>query len=75
MKNVENLSVLQVIPTLNEGGAEQSCLDIGRALVASGSRASVLSSGGTMAQPIDAATTSAEELGYLIGGMRQESNE
>jgi simple sugar transport system ATP-binding protein len=29
-------------------------------------------SGGTMAKPIDAATTSAEELGYLIGGMRSD---
>ncbi|MEJ2558486.1 MAG: ATP-binding cassette domain-containing protein [Anaerolineae bacterium] len=33
----------------------------------------VVFSGGVMATPIDAATTSAEELGYLIGGVR--SNE
>jgi ABC-type uncharacterized transport system ATPase subunit len=32
----------------------------------------VVFSGGTMARPIDAATTSAEELGYLIGGMGGE---
>jgi simple sugar transport system ATP-binding protein len=32
----------------------------------------VVFSGGTMARPIEAATTSAEELGYLIGGMKSD---
>jgi len=34
----------------------------------------VVFSGGAMAPPIDAATTSVEELGYLIGGMRAEKS-
>jgi ABC-type uncharacterized transport system ATPase subunit len=34
----------------------------------------VVFSGGVMAQPIEAATTSAEELGYLIGGLRSNSD-
>jgi simple sugar transport system ATP-binding protein len=33
----------------------------------------VVFSGGEMAKPIDAATTSVEELGYLIGGVRSEA--
>jgi hypothetical protein len=33
----------------------------------------VVFSGGVMASPIDAATTSVEELGYLIGGVRSEA--
>jgi simple sugar transport system ATP-binding protein len=33
----------------------------------------VVFSGGTMARPIDAATTSVEELGYLIGGVRGDA--
>jgi simple sugar transport system ATP-binding protein len=33
----------------------------------------VVFSGGVMARPIDAATTSVEELGYLIGGVRGEA--
>jgi ABC-type uncharacterized transport system ATPase subunit len=33
----------------------------------------VVFSGGEMARPIDAATTSVEELGYLIGGVRSEA--
>jgi ABC-type uncharacterized transport system ATPase subunit len=34
----------------------------------------VVFSGGVMARPIDAATTSTEELGYLIGGLRSKSD-
>jgi simple sugar transport system ATP-binding protein len=33
----------------------------------------VVFSGGVMANPIEAATTSVEELGYLIGGVRGET--
>ena len=33
----------------------------------------VVFSGGVMARPIDAATTTVEELGYLIGGVRSET--
>jgi ABC-type uncharacterized transport system ATPase subunit len=34
----------------------------------------VVFSGGVMARPIEAATTSTEELGYLIGGLRSNSD-
>jgi ABC-type uncharacterized transport system ATPase subunit len=33
----------------------------------------IVFSGGTMSNPIEAATTSAEELGYLIGGVRSDA--
>ena len=48
MKSTLTLSVLQVIPSINEGGAEQSCLDVSRALVARGHSAFVFSKGGSM---------------------------
>jgi glycosyltransferase involved in cell wall biosynthesis len=48
MKRTLKLSVLQVIPNINEGGAEQSCLDVSRALVARGHSAFVFSKGGSM---------------------------
>jgi glycosyltransferase involved in cell wall biosynthesis len=48
MKSTLTLSVLQVIPSINEGGAEQSCLDVSRALVARGGSAYVFSKGGSM---------------------------
>ena len=42
------LKVLQVIPSLNEGGAERTTIDIAEALIASGHQAFVATSGGRM---------------------------
>ncbi len=41
-------TVLQVIPSLDTGGAEKTTIDIGRALVADGWRSLVISSGGRL---------------------------
>ena len=41
-----SLTVLQIIPALGTGGAEQACVDIAAALVVRGDRALVVSSGG-----------------------------
>jgi len=41
-----SLTVLQIIPNLGAGGAEQACVDIAAALVRRGDRALVVSSGG-----------------------------
>jgi glycosyltransferase involved in cell wall biosynthesis len=42
------LTVVQLVPALDAGGAERSTLEIGRALVAAGHRSIVVSSGGRM---------------------------
>src|SRR4051794_16914025 len=42
------LTVLQLVPALDAGGAERSALEIGRALVAAGHRSLVVSKGGRM---------------------------
>jgi glycosyltransferase involved in cell wall biosynthesis len=42
------LTVVQLIPALDAGGAERSTLEIGRALVAAGHRSIVISAGGAM---------------------------
>ncbi len=49
------LTVLQVVPTLGAGGAEQSCVDVAAGLVAEGHRALVVTSGGARgAEVVDA---------------------
>lgn len=47
MKNGKTPVILQVIPHLGAGGAEQGCIDIASELVASGAEAIVVSNGGT----------------------------
>src|ERR1043166_10183607 len=47
-KPLRPLTVLQVIPALEVGGAERGTVDIATALVAAGHRALVASSGGRM---------------------------
>lgn len=47
MKNGKTPVILQVIPHLGAGGAEQGCIDIAAELVASGAEAIVVSNGGT----------------------------
>ncbi|MEO6689304.1 MAG: glycosyltransferase family 4 protein [Dokdonella sp.] len=42
------LTIVQLIPALDAGGAERSALEIGRALVAAGHRSIVVSAGGQM---------------------------
>ena len=41
-----NFTLLQVVPELETGGAEQTTLDVARAVVAAGGRALVASRGG-----------------------------
>src|SRR3982751_4177980 len=50
MDNVSErrLTVIQLVPALDAGGAEQSALEIGRALVAAGHRSIVVSGGGRL---------------------------
>ncbi len=48
------LTVVQLIPALNSGGAERSTLEIARALVAAGHRAVVISAGGRLVQRLEA---------------------
>jgi glycosyltransferase involved in cell wall biosynthesis len=49
-----NFTLLQVIPELETGGAEQSALDVARAVVQAGGRAIVASRGGRMAARLKA---------------------
>lgn len=48
-------TVLQIIPALGTGGAEQACADIAQALVAQGHAAFVVSSGGRRVEDIERA--------------------
>lgn len=45
-------TILQVVPTLNIGGAERTTVDIARAIVAAGGRALVASSGGRLVREL-----------------------
>ncbi len=49
------LTVLQLLPALDQGGVEQSTLEITQALVAAGHRALVASRGGAMVPAVEAA--------------------
>lgn len=44
------LTIIQLVPALDAGGAERSAVEIGRALAAAGHRSIVVSSGGRMVQ-------------------------
>jgi len=48
------MTVVQLIPALNSGGAERSTLEIGRALVQAGHRSIVVSAGGPMVAQLEA---------------------
>ncbi|MCA3735851.1 MAG: glycosyltransferase family 4 protein [Phenylobacterium sp.] len=50
-----NFTLLQVVPELETGGAEQTTLDVGRAVVAAGGQALVASAGGRMEAALAAA--------------------
>lgn len=48
------LTVLQLLPALDNGGAERSTLEVARALVAAGHRSVVISAGGRLVQRLQA---------------------
>src|ERR1700754_2915699 len=48
------MTVVQLIPDLNSGGAERSTLEIARALVQAGHRSIVVSAGGRMVEQLEA---------------------
>ena len=48
------LTVLQLVPALENGGAERSTLEVARALVAGGHRSVVISAGGRMVSRLQA---------------------
>lgn len=47
MANEKKLTILQIIPELGTGGAEQGCIDIAAEIVKSGARSIVISNGGS----------------------------
>lgn len=49
------LTVLQIVPSLQVGGVETGTVDLARALMAQGHRAIVISSGGALVAPLEAA--------------------
>ncbi len=52
--NPDALTILQVIPELETGGAERSTIDIAKALVASGGKAIIATRGGRLARELEA---------------------
>ncbi|OYU71553.1 MAG: glycosyl transferase [Alphaproteobacteria bacterium PA2] len=54
MANPRKLTVLQVVPELETGGAEQTTIDVARALVQAGGEALVASRGGRMTERLKA---------------------
>lgn len=51
-KTTPRLTVVQLIPALQSGGAERSALEVARALVQAGHRSVVISAGGRLAQQL-----------------------
>ena len=49
------LTVLQIVPSLTVGGVETGTVDLARSLLAKGHRAIVISSGGLLVEPLEAA--------------------
>ncbi len=47
-KTLQRPTILQIVPTLDIGGAERTTVDIARAIVDAGGRAIVASSGGNL---------------------------
>ncbi|HET9818724.1 MAG TPA: glycosyltransferase, partial [Rhodanobacteraceae bacterium] len=52
--SVRRLTVVQLLPALESGGAERSTLEVARALVAAGHRSVVISSGGRLVERLQA---------------------
>ena len=55
MPNAVPLSVLQVIPALEAGGAERTAVDVARAVVAAGGKAWIATKGGRLQGEAEAA--------------------
>src|SRR5689334_3346709 len=70
------LTVIQLVPALDAGGAERSALEIGRALVGAGHRSIVVSSGGRLVTPLVAEGSEHIEIPIArksLGTLRQVS--
>ncbi|MEO8160017.1 MAG: glycosyltransferase [Arenimonas sp.] len=52
---MRRLTVVQLLPALSSGGVERSTLEVGAALVAAGHRSVVVSGGGRLVAPLEAA--------------------
>jgi len=52
---MRRLTVVQLLPALSSGGVERSTLEVGSALVAAGHRSIVVSAGGRLVAPLEAA--------------------
>jgi glycosyltransferase involved in cell wall biosynthesis len=61
----DKMTILQLVPSLNVGGAERATVDIAAALVSAGHRALVMSSGGMMVESL--VRSGAEHFEYAIG--------
>ncbi|ADM09390.1 glycosyl transferase, group 1 family protein [Parvularcula bermudensis HTCC2503] len=57
MPDLRGVTVLQVIPTLETGGAERTTLEVGRALITAGARSLVVSEGGPLVESLVAEGT------------------
>lgn len=53
LKSLEGKTILQIVPSLDVGGAERSTLDVAGAIVRAGGRAFVISSGGRMVNELE----------------------
>src|SRR5207342_3682949 len=52
---MKSLTVVQLLPALSSGGVEHSTLEVAQALVAAGHRSVVVSAGGRLVAPLEAA--------------------
>jgi len=53
LKSLEGKTILQIVPSLDVGGAERSTLDVAGAIVRAGGRAFVISAGGRMVNELE----------------------
>lgn len=53
LKSLEGKTILQIVPSLDVGGAERSTLDVAAAIVKAGGRAFVISAGGRMVNELE----------------------
>ena len=76
MTRLRRLTVMQLIPALDTGGAERSAVEIARGLVAAGHRSIVVSSGGKLAEELIAEGSEHVEMPIAkksLGTLRQVS--
>ena len=53
LSSLEGKTILQIVPSLDVGGAERSTLDIAAAIVRAGGRSFVISAGGRMVDELE----------------------